>query len=222
MIIYNIDEYISTHVKLKRDFKIRKSANYVEFVTADGQKLYYNKSNKFTKGLYLFRMVKLDIQNYLEEFGSVEVYDELPVNYSNEDYNKKHPTIGMDINNAYWSIAYLKGYISENTYLKGISDKTFKPIRLSALSSLGKERCYKVYKSGEYVGDEIAKYDKDLQDIYNDIRFTTYAVMRECADALKKDFCCWKTDCIMFKDTDENKTIVADIIEGYGLEWKLE
>ncbi len=222
MIIHNIDEYISTYKSLKRDFKLRSSNNYVEFVTANGNKLFYNKSNKFSKGLYLFNLVKRDVFNYLEECGEVEPYEELPVNHHNPEYDLKTKTIGIDINNAYWSVAYLKGYISENTYLKGISKKEFKPIRLSALSTLGKGKVYRVYKDGKYSHDEVHHLDERLQDIYDDIRYTTFGVMRECAELLQDDFCCWKTDCIFFKDTKENRKKVTDLLENFGLECKVE
>jgi len=222
MIIYNLDEYISTYKDLKRDFKLRSSNNYVEFVTANGNKMYYNKSNKFSKGLYLFSLVKKDVNKFLEENGEVEPYEELPVNYHNLDYDTKNKTIGIDINNAYWSVAYLKGYISENTYQKGISKKEFKAIRLSALSTLGKGKVYKVYKEGKYSYDEVHKLDERLQDLYDDIRYTTYGVMRECAELLDNDFCSWKTDCVFFKDTKSNRKKVIELLESFGLEWKIE
>jgi hypothetical protein len=46
--------------------------------------------------------------------------------------------------------------------------------------------------------------------------------MLEVADALGKDFCSWKTDCVFFHDTQENRKKVQDIIESYGLECKIE
>jgi len=224
MIVFNIETTISNYKKLKRDFKIRKSANYTEFVYPSGKRVFQNESDKFRKGLFLFRMVKSDIKKYLLKYGEVEPYENLPVNYRNEQYNDKDGNvIGIDIDNAYWRIAYLKDYISENTYLKGIEKKKeLKPVRLSALSSLGRARTYEVYQKGVYVFDEIHSEQKNLQNIYNDIRFSTYGVMYECSQMLGNDFHSWRTDCINFKDTPENRKKVIDTLEMYNLDWKVE
>ena len=147
MVVKDIDIYIKNYTTLKRDFKIRKSKNYVEFVTDNGRRLFYNKSTTFSKGLFLFRMVNSDIKKFIEENGSVEPYQDLPVNYYNKNYDvSTNKTIGIDINNAYWSVAYLKGYISEKTYKRGLSNKDLKSVRLSTLSSLGKEKGIKYMK----------------------------------------------------------------------------
>jgi hypothetical protein len=222
MIVNNIDQLIDNYKQLKKSFKVRESANYIELITSTGQKIYQNKSKRFTGGLYLFGMVKKDIKNYLEENGEVEPYEELPVNYINTKFDYEKDVIGMDINNAYWHVALLKGYITENTYEKGLEKEGLKSIRLSSLSSLGKSRVYNVYENGEHKNDEKVKTNESLQNVYLDIRYSTYGVMREVARELDEDFCSWKTDCVFFHDTKENREKVKQIIESYGLECKIE
>jgi hypothetical protein len=222
MIVNDIHTIIENYKQLKKSFKVRESANYVELITSTGQKIYQNKSKRFTGGLYLFGMVKKDIQNYLEENGEVEPYEELPVNYINKEFDYNKDVIGMDINNAYWSVALLKGYISEHTYEKGLEKEGLKSIRLASLSSLGKSRIYNVYENGEHKVDEKIKTNDSLQNVYLDIRYSTYGVMREVARELGDDFCSWKTDCVFFHDTKENRAKVREIIESYGLECKIE
>jgi len=173
-------------------------------------------------GLFLFMMVKRDVEKFIKEFGEVEPHSELPVNYYNQQYDQSQKTIGIDINNAYWSVAYLKNYITKKTYLRGLEEKEYKPIRLSALSSLGKARVWKVYEDGKYARNELSQGDQSLENVYLDIRYTTYAVMKEIADGLGNDFYCWKTDCVFFKDTKENKQLVITLLDGYGLEHKIE
>lgn len=214
---------IDNYIALKKSFKVRKSPNIIEIITSTGQKLYHHRNERFKEGLYLFNMVRRDVDTYLTTNGEITPYEELPVNYSNVrfDYSKK--IIGVDINNAYWTVAYLKEYITKKTYTKGLESKDgMKSIRLSCLSTLGKSRNYMVYRDGEYIGDEQMRVDEQFQDIYKDIRFSTYGVMREVAEVLADDFCCWKTDCIFFYDTDENRSLVIDMIEDYGLSCKIE
>jgi hypothetical protein len=223
MKIQNSLTFIETYIHLKKSFKVRSSANIVEIVTSTGKKIYEHKNQRFKEGLYLFGMVKRDVLNYIAENGSIEPYMELPVNYANQNFDYDNNVIGLDIDNAYWSVAKLKGYISKKTYDKGLEQKDgMKSIRLSCLSTLGKSRVYNVYEDGIYVGDENVKEDKELQDIYNDVRFSTYGVMLEISELLGKDFCCWKTDCIFFKDTIENRDKAKMIIESYGLNCKIE
>lgn len=219
----NHKDYLNHLIRLKKDFKIRESVNYAEIVGSDGEKVISTKNNQFLKGLYLFAMVKRDIQRYIDENGYITPYDELPVNYTSDIFdldNKK--VVGMDMDNAYWTIAYLKGYISENTYNKGLEKKEFKPIRLSALSTLGKGKTYKVYKSGEYKFDEIAKANKELENFYLDIRYSTYGVLLEIANELGDDFHSWKTDCIFFNDTKDNISLVRKRLDEFGINSKIE
>ena len=46
--------------------------------------------------------------------------------------------------------------------------------------------------------------------------------MQEIANGLGNDFYCWKTDCVFFKHTKENKQLVETLLDGYGLEYKTE
>jgi len=220
----NHKEYLDFLISLKKDFKIRESVNYAEIVNSNGEKVISTKNNKFVKGLYIFAMVKRDIKKYIEEHGYITPYEELPVNCKNEkfDETKVDSVIGIDIDNAYWSVAHLKGYISENTYKKGLENKEFKPIRLSALSTLGKGKTYKVYKGGQYKYDELFKADKELENFYLDIRYSTYGVLYEIANELGDDFYSWKTDAIFFVETPENKELVRKRLLDFGLESKIE
>ena len=218
----NHKEYLDHLIRLKKDFKIRESVNYAEIVRSDGEKIVSTKNNQFVKGLYLFAMVKRDIERYIAENGYITPSDELPVNYVSDIFNLENKVVGIDMDNAYWTIAYLKGYISENTYNKGLEKKEFKPIRLSALSTLGKGKTYKVYKNGKYKFDEIAKANKELENFYLDIRYSTYGVLLEIANELGDDFHSWKTDCIFFKDNKENINLVRKRLDEFGIQSKIE
>ena len=218
----NHKEYLDHLIRLKKDFKIRESVNYAEIVRSDGEKIVSTKNNQFVKGLYLFAMVKRDIERYIAENGYITPSDELPVNYTSDIFDENNKVVGMDMDNAYWTIAYLKGYISENTYNKGLEKKEFKPIRLSALSTLGKGKTYKVFKDGKYEFDEIAKANKELENFYLDIRYSTYGVLLEIANELGEDFHSWKTDCIFFKDTKNNIDLVRKRFDEFGIQSKVE
>lgn len=222
MIVKDIGFYIDSFQQDGKSFKVRQSKNYTEIITSSGKRIISNTNNKFQKGLFLFMMVRRDIEKYIKNNGFIEPHPKLPVNYQNPHYKEDTKTIGIDINNAYWSVACLKGFISNKTYKRGLEDDEFKPIRLSALSSLGKPRMYKVYKDGEHTENEIVEGNQELENFYLDIRFSTYGIMQKIAEALGEDFKNWKTDCIFFKDTKENKLLVKTMLDSYGLEHKIE
>ena len=79
-----------------------------------------------------------------------------------------------------------------------------------------------MFEDGLHSHNEVIEGDKRMQDIYYDIRFTTYNIMKEIADALGNDFYSWKTDCIFFKDTKENRELVTTMLTDYGLTCKVE
>lgn len=223
MKIQNTKSFLKNYIYLKKSFKVRSSPNIIEIITSSGQKIYEYKNDRFKDGLYLFGMVKRDVLKFIAENGLIVPYMELPVNYANKNFDYSNKLIGLDIDNAYWSVAKLKGYISQKTYDKGLEQKDgMKSVRLSCLSILGKSRVYNVYENGIYIGDEQVNGDLDLQNIYKDIRFSTYGVMLEISELLGNDFCCWKTDCIFFKDTIDNRDKATMIIESYGLNCKIE
>jgi hypothetical protein len=222
IIVKDIKQKVEQYCNLKRTFKVRESVNYAEITTEHNQKIVSNKNGKFGEGLFLFAMVLRDVKNYLEENGAIEPMNALPVNFTNSNY-EEDKAVGIDVDNAYWSVACLRGYITHNTYTKGLEKrKDYKSTRLSALSSLGKDKFYKVFEKGEHKHNEIVEGDKRMQDIYYDIRFTTYNIMQEVADALGNDFYSWKTDCIFFKDTKENRDLVKTMLTEYGLSCKVE
>ena len=59
-------------------------------------------------------------------------------------------------------------------------------------------------------------------DVYNDIRYTTFALMSEIATELQDDFHSWKTDCIFCTNNELIINKVKSIILSYGLNCKIE
>lgn len=219
----NIDKHLELITKFKKDFKLRKSPNYSEITMLHSeQKLVFNENIEFRKGLFLFGAVRKDVANFLKESEKEIELSSLPVNQTNHNYNLKNETIGIDLNHAYWRIAFLKGYIRKETYAKGLKEEMPKCIKLATLSTLGRPKVYDIYTKGVYTHTETTKADNNLMNVYNDIRQSTYRIMKEISESLKDDFFCWRTDCIYFNNTDENCKKVIQIIESHNIGWKYE
>jgi len=175
-------------------------------------KLEKKKQNAFKKGMFLFGMVRRDAKLFLQKNKRFKLPKRnSPIEYRgnlNEEILGK--VTGTDINHAYWRIAYNLGVISENTYLKGLSDE-FKSVRLAALSTMGATKKYQLIKKGELVDDyKIVKGDEQLQKVYMLIRYTCYGYMTKVKKLLGNDFLCYKTDCIYYTDNKENRKKVKD------------
>jgi hypothetical protein len=75
----DISKHIDFAVKFKKDFKIRKSANFSELIMTNGnQRLLFNENSDFTSGLFLFRMVRKDVLNYINDYGFVTLWINYP------------------------------------------------------------------------------------------------------------------------------------------------
>jgi hypothetical protein len=173
-----------------------------------GNRIFYfhNPTKRFPMNtLHIFRLVKLDCQKFLKHKKSLQFEKKLPVNVVRyENYNEAKIT-ATDLNNAYWTIAYQLGYISDNTYKKGLKTK-LKEVRLSALSSLGIDKTYLKITKGIITKEEKILFgDKELKSLYENIRNTCFKHMANASKLLGKDFIAYKTDCIYYKDTIQNR-----------------
>jgi hypothetical protein len=112
------------------------------------------------------------------------------------------------------------GIISKNTYLKGLDDD-FKVVRLSALSTLGKGKDYFVIKDG-VITEEVVKigYNEDMDNLYKAIRYTCFKYMQKIKKLLAEDFICYRTDCVYYVDTNENRKMVQKFFKEQDMEYK--
>jgi hypothetical protein len=189
-----------------------------------GNRIFYfqNPDRRFPMNtLHIFRLVKLDCERFLSIKRKIKTEKKLPVNLIRyENYEDAQKVTATDINNAYWTIAYQLGYISDNTYKKGLKTK-LKEVRLSALSSLGIDKRYVKIKKGIVTKEEkIVLGDAELKAIYENIRNTCFKHMMNASKLLGKDFIAYKTDCIYYKDTVANRKIIQSYFHKQELKYK--
>jgi hypothetical protein len=145
----------------------------------------------------------------------------LPVNVTNYDYDDSYGEVtGTDVNSAYWVIAYNLGIISERLMEK-CKDPKFKVVRLASLAVLGRSFTYENYKEGvKSTNLTIEAEDDRLKSIYRWIRYKCYEMMGELSMVLGKDFEAYRTDCIYYRDTMENRKKVYAYLDERGFEYK--
>jgi hypothetical protein len=211
-----IDKYLSKIKAFGSDFYVRIGSECNELIFDGRHRVYATENKNFPPRLiFLFNLVKKDVKKYLHSNPIIELP---PSRQNTQKYNYDYDdTVGTitatDLNHAYWRIAYIKGYISKKTYIKGL-DEQAKALRLATLSVLGRKKSFDKYVNGVFVGEVIVqKPDSQLRSVYDDIRFSCYYMMYELSEILGEDFDCWKTDCIYYRDTPENRQKVHQYFE---------
>ncbi len=229
IISYAIKGCVERRIREKHDFLFRENEVCKEIMSC-GVKHFYPMEMKFTKGLYLFRLVKLNVKAATDKMHhatkakllrAAKGENKLPTNRTSPDFDLSNKICKIDLNHAYWRVAYLKGYISDVTYKSGLKHDELKPIRLSALSSLGKSKVWDKYVKGLYDSKVTEKGNKLFAAIYYDIRQSTFKIMQKCAKGLKNDFYKYETDAISFADTKPNRLLVTQILKKEGIKFKI-
>jgi hypothetical protein len=197
------------------DFLIRNGSECRELIYDTIHNVYATQNNNFPKNkVFLFNLVNRDVKKYLEKNGSVILKPKKNTAEWNWNYDNEVGTItGTDLDHAYWRIAYVNNYISKKTYEYGLDDKC-KALRLATISVLGREKKYLQYKNGVYVGEVIRQQkNKELHNVFMNVRYSCYFMMFELSQLLGDDFFCWKTDCIYYRDTIQNRKLVHKYLE---------
>lgn len=207
-----------------KDFVFRET-NYMTQIIYDGVETIYRSKDKESfpaNKLFIFKMVQADAKKFLKNNPEWSVPAKYPVNATNYNFDDSYGEItGTDINSAYWTIARNMGIISENTYEKA-SGSDWKVIRLAALAVLGRNTAYQEYKAGIKQKDPIVieSPDSRIRLLYRGIRYNCYAMMNELAEILDKDFEAYRTDCIYYRDSQENRQKVYEYLDEQGFTYK--
>jgi hypothetical protein len=215
----NAEKFQQKINKWKASYIVRIGSDCSEFIVEDTHYI-FAKSKVFPKDkIYLFNLVKAEAQKYIESNELVLPTERKTIVY-NYDFDENNKITGTDLNHAYWRIAYIHNIIKEKTYLRALAYDC-KAIRLASLSCLGREKKFEKYVNGE-VTNEIVKQARDekLNDVFKFIRLFCFETMHECKELLGDDFFCYKTDCIYYKDTEENRQKVHDFFDSKNLTYK--
>jgi hypothetical protein len=210
-----VDRFYNKLVKGKGNFLIRFGSECNELIFDKVHNVFSTANRNFdNKLICLFSMVLKDVTNFL----NVNPYINIPPKVNTAEFNYFYDDsfgklTATDLDHAFWRIAYVKGYITKKTYNKGLPTSG-KAIRLASLSVLGRGKKFDRYVDGVFVENvQIKKPDTTLQKVYVDIRYSCYYMMYEISQLLKDDFESWRTDCIYYRDTPENRKIVHNYFE---------
>jgi hypothetical protein len=218
------EKYILDLIKMNKGNGYIRKGNFSSEVVWDSKSFVFPTSAKqksYNKGMFLFGMVRKDAKSFIKSGKTIKVPNKYPTNEYNDNFDKFDEKItGTDLNHAYWRIALNLGIISKNTYFKGLDDE-FKSVRLAALSTLGKGRDYFVIRDG-LITEEVVKIgvDDEMDALYRAIRYNCFKYMQIIKAMLKNDFVCYRTDCVYYVDSAENRKIVRDYFKEQNMTMK--
>jgi hypothetical protein len=139
---------------IKADFDYISSGSVNRIIYNDREFLWVDVSTSSGRGHHLNKLFMKDIDNYiLKNDGKVAHWDnnyrEQMFNISAIEKNLNKQLIMIDINDCYWRTAYLLGYITESTYIKGRKRKEWKIGRNACIGSLCKTTITQGYTDGK-------------------------------------------------------------------------
>lgn len=122
----------------------------------------------------------------------------------------------IDIAHCYWRIAFLHKYISQKLYEGVLSKPKLKQYRSMALACIIAPRSRSYYDKGKMIL-EVSEERSLWKTIYDNIRFTSYNIMGDCAMEVEKNFIAYRTDGIMVTKPAVKK--VQDFIKAAGFDY---
>jgi len=214
---HHSSSYIRALERRKIPYMIRRTPFIVVVVAQDVEVIFLGekRGGKMPiNQLWLFGAVKRDAIQFMKNDPYFSPRNKLPTNVYNKDYDLERGTItGTDITSAYWTIAYQKGIISQRTFDKA-SDRRYKITKLASLAVLGREVFFDEVDIEGNVKRVITRERNDeLREIYRAIRYECYYHMGNLAMILGEDFFAYKTDCIYYRDTLENRKKVYEYLD---------
>jgi hypothetical protein len=200
---------------------IRENMFGKEIIWGTKKFIYNNPGTKRSrKHLFIFSLVKKDALKFIKD-RKIKRQHRLPSVQWNNKIKSKARKVGVDVDGAYWLIAFQMGLISENTYDHGnrINNKA---LCLAALASLGTDKSYRKIKNGQITSEIVTvKGNDELKEAYKMVRYRCYKYMQELARLLGGDFVCYKTDCIYFLDRAGNSHKIKEFLLSKKLDFKM-
>lgn len=163
------------------------------------------------RGVHIVRMVKKDIDNYIEEGypipetkfkPNLTLYNLNRIKQLSEAKDsEKEMVYCIDINSCYFQTAYNLGFITKELYEKAWKDRKINKIGLLAsIGSLNKKNVIYDYENGVLVNKS---YDLETYNRYSPFYWAiikeVYSLMLDISHNLKDDFYMWLTDCAYIK-----------------------
>ena len=218
-----------------KDFLVNSGADFDYEVSGSVNKIIYNGkefiyldlSSSGGRGHHLNKMFMKDVNDYLEKNKDTmplwdNNYKEQMFNLNAIEKHLKEPLVMIDINDCYWRTAFLLGYITEKTYIKGKKRKDWKIGRNACIGSLIKTRTIQGYMNGklDLTKRRIIRTPVEYHYIRNHIIGNVYRMFNTLYEQMGDSFCMFLTDCLVTTNDKKRKVEQFFIDNGYRVKSK--
>lgn len=212
---------------IKADFDYVSSGSVNTIIYGDREFTYVDLTSSGGKGHHLNKVFKIDIDNFItKNDGNIPRWDN---NYREQMFNLDaiEKTLGkqlvmIDINDCYWRTAYLLGYITESTYIKGKKRKDWKIGRNACIGSLIKTKTIQGFTNGKVDPDKrrVVRTPLAYQMIRSHIIGHVFRMFDSLFQQMGNTFYMFLTDCLV--TTYDKKRWVEEYFtsEGYKIKSK--
>jgi len=210
-------------IETKEDFKINSCGNVERLIHNGKEFIYVDTENVSGNGHHLALIFRKDVDKWLEKNGNtMPKWDN---NYKEQMFNinaiEKHlcePLVMIDINDCYWRTAYLLGYITEKTYVKGLRKKEWKIGRNACVGGLAKTTVEISYVGGKKQTRRVVHSKQEYQFVRNHIIGHIHTIFNRMFSQMGNTFFMMLTDCLV--TTYGKLRYVEDELKSWGYKVK--
>jgi len=203
--LWSWDVYTRTKeylVSTKADFKVITCGNVEKLVWQDKEYMYVDKDAVGGNGHHLSKFFKADCDAWLlKNAESMSKWDknykEQMINVNAIERNIGVPLVMIDINDCYWRTSYLLGYITEETYERGIKVKDWKVGRNACIGGLAKTLVVSDYRNGKVGTRRVERPKAEYQYIRNHIIGHIHTIFNNMFSQMGNAFFMMLTDCLV-------------------------
>lgn len=215
----NLYLYSEFDMLLSRSIKGRQGMKFEDRPSIFGGEV------SFAQGIQIVSMVKTSVSKYIQKRGKVEEIKSAysTIGKSMEVFSTLAPKelfYSVDINHAYFQVLHKLGYIEDKLYnLYKDQDEYKKAFHFSCSLLASRAKIY-IYRKGILVKTvDTVDTDRELNTIYNNVRYTLQNMLGELYERLNKSAIAYLTDEILIrKDALQS---VKDYFKEKGYEFKI-
>lgn len=208
------------------DFEYITSGSVTRIIYNGKEFIYLDVKTSSGRGHHLNKMFMKDINNYIDKGGNIPHWDnsyrEQMFNVDAIEKNLNKQLIMIDINDCYWRTAYLLGYISKATYIKGRKRKEWKVGRNACIGSLCKTTIKQGYTNGKVDATkrQVVRAPLQYQLIRNHIIGYVFTMFNELFELMGNNFFMFLTDCLVTNYENKKKVEEYFTQKGYRVKSK--
>ena len=194
--------YFNDFVNYKEDFSVVHDGSSIIINCRDKSWRFIDYGGITGRGFHLSKFVYKDAKEYILKNPEVlKVNDniDLEIQKANSEGLKKYEgqqIYCVDVNDCYWDTAYNMGFISQETYLRGLQKKEWKTGRNASIGGLSKVVVVSDFKGGIRTTSYQKESEIDLSIIRDAIVKKVHNMFLEVLKQLKNDWLMYFTDCV--------------------------